>query len=212
MESAKRRCSAPALTLSRWRKKCPPTLAVVAGDDVAIHPRRLKLEIALDLRQQPAHDWSRTSSRTSGALTGTSRGVSAANRSTSWSCRRCRTGSRNPCRPAPRRTASGSRRARKRICAAQSAPARTSRSPRNPRRREGRAGCSGRSRHVLAEIPGDIGDRAQHRIEHDGARHVLRAKGAAHRAVIVGKEEQRVAADRSERGDIGGRGGEARRP
>ena len=61
------------------------------------------------------------------------------------------------------------------------------------------------SRHALADVPGDIGDRAQHRIEHDGARHLVSAEGAADRAVIVGEEEQRAPADRLQDLDIGGR-------
>ena len=38
-------------------------------------------------------------------------------------------------------------------------------------------------------IPGNIGNRAQHRIEHDGARHFGGAERAADRSVIVGEKE-----------------------
>ena len=43
-------------------------------------------------------------------------------------------------------------------------------------------------------IPGDVGDRAQHRIEHDGARHVGGAEGAADGAVVIGEKRRRCAA------------------
>src|SRR4029077_21077485 len=56
----------------------------------------------------------------------------------------------------------------------------------------------------LRKIPTDVCNRAQHRIEHDGARGVRGdAERTADRPVIVGEEEQGIAADRSKPCHIG---------
>ncbi len=45
-------------------------------------------------------------------------------------------------------------------------------------------------------VPGNIGDRAQHGIEHDGARHLGGAEGAADGAVVIGDERDRRSVQR----------------
>jgi len=55
-------------------------------------------------------------------------------------------------------------------------------------------------------VPRNIGDGAQHRVEHDGARRGGGAEGAADRAVIVGDERHRVGAELGVRGGIRRRG------
>ena len=60
----------------------------------------------------------------------------------------------------------------------------------------------------LRHVPGYIGDRPQHGIEHDGARHLMSPERPADRTVIVGEEKKLVAADRGETGDIIGLPGE----
>jgi hypothetical protein len=61
---------------------------------------------------------------------------------------------------------------------------------------------------ALREIPGDVGDRPQHRVEHDGAWHISGAKCPADGAVLVGEKEQCIAADRGQFPDVAGRPGE----
>jgi hypothetical protein len=49
-------CSGNSRDVVAMAMEMTADLAVVAGHDIAIHPRRPELEILLDLRQQSAHD------------------------------------------------------------------------------------------------------------------------------------------------------------
>ena len=59
---------------------------------------------------------------------------------------------------------------------------------------------------TLRIVPRDIGDGAQHRIEHDGARALGGAVRFRDRAILVENEGERAGADRGQPREIAGRG------